>query len=497
MTLVAAYRPQGVPVLLGDFLITGSQSNSSRKKIYLVGPNFVIGWTGRQFIAAPIVKSIFNEFGGKSVTMPIVENFLTNRPSEELLTEQQIEDFDKEIPLYLVGWVIDETPHCFLWNILYPRELFYAPFHIAGSGEAKFQELITRETLGGSWGTKRNNTEQAIYSALSKISELYSDEILEQMNRRQGFGYAYELLYFDGNEFRYLDNIAFLGMDFILSPNDWTGRSKPYDIWYRYHSLGDASFLQINNLKNGGIILETIHPIFSQKLKDAAFEFTAGSFRSDYYCIYFRLQTTEGDFYRGSIVLGENKTGPSLYEKQINGTYRFELGRDLMKFLHENMKAEREHREKNTILWGWGAAETVQRITKTGSRIQFQVGQTDKCAILGLMSERDWDQNYNTIDYAVMCCPDSTVQIFEKGIAVGPFGKPYDTEDIFNIALEDDAPHKIKYYKNKEVLYTSEVEPALPLKGATSLYDEGATIKHCQIYTTTDLTNQNDQCHRT
>jgi hypothetical protein len=482
MTLVAAYRPQGVPVLLGDFLITGGEAELSRKKICLVGPNFVIGWTGRQFLAAPILKALFEEFGGKSVTMSEIEKFLTNRPNEELLTKRQMEEFSREIPLYLIGWVIDDHPHCFRWNITWPTELFYEPFQVAGSGEAKFRELITRETLGGSWGARRTNVDQAIYSALSKATELYSDEVLERMNRRQGFGYAYELLYLDGNAFRYLDNVAYLGMDIILNPADWTGRSQPYEVWYRYHSLGDISFLQVTNLRNGDMRLETIHPAFDQKPRDASFEFTAGSFRADYYCIYLRLQTTEGDFYQGSLVLAENQEGPSLYEKQVNGTYRFELSRDLVKFIYENMKAEREHRKENTIRWGWGAAETVQRISKAGTRIQFQVGQTDKCAVMGLMADREWDQNYNTIDYAIMCCPDATLQIYEKGVAVGPFGKTYSVEDTFGIGLEESGSvDVIRYYLNDELLYTSETKPILPLKGAASMREEGATIKQCQI----------------
>jgi hypothetical protein len=131
-----------------------------------------------------------------------------------------------------------------------------------------------------------------------------------------------------------------------------------------------------------------------------------------------------------------------------------------------------------------GAAETVQRIAKAGSRIQFQVGQTDKCVVFGLMGDREWDQNYNTVDHAIMCCPDATIQIYEKGVAVGPYGVPYTVESTFGISVEEAyAGNVVRYYRNDQLLYTSSVVPELPLKGAASLRDEGATIKQTNIQT--------------
>jgi hypothetical protein len=102
----------------------------------------------------------------------------------------------------------------------------------------------------------------------------------------------------------------------------------------------------------------------------------------------------------------------------------------------------------------------------------------DKCVVFGLMSDREWDHNYNTVDYAIMCCPDATIQIYEKGIAVGPLGKPYTAEDNFGIGVEEiNSDNVVRYYQNDQLLYTSSVAPELPLKGAASLRDEGATMK--------------------
>lgn len=84
MTLVAAYRPEGIPVLVGDFLITGGGQESTKKKIYKVGTNFAVGWSGPVFVAAPILKSLFAQFEDRPVTLTEVEAFFTNRPEDEL-----------------------------------------------------------------------------------------------------------------------------------------------------------------------------------------------------------------------------------------------------------------------------------------------------------------------------------------------------------------------------------------------------------------------------
>lgn len=473
MTLVAAYRPEGIPVLIGDFLITGGGQESTKKKIYKVSPNFAVGWSGPAFVAAPILRALFSAFEDKIVALSEVETFFSNRPKDELST----------LPFFIVGWVIGEHPHCFLWNILCPTKLFYEPYHVVGSGTQKFQELMTRKSMGGSWGSKRTTIEQAVFSALSKATELYSDENLDKMNRREGFGHGYELLYFDGREFRYVENIAFFGMDILLNlDDDFSGRTQPYEYWYRYHSLSNSSFLQILNLRTGAMMLELISPVFNYLGKDAAFEFTAGSFRADYYCIHLRIQTAKGEAYRASLVLAENKDGPSRYERLENGVYRFELGRDLMKFIYHNLTAEVEHYKTETIPWGWGSAETAQTILGVNASFQARIAQIDKTVVLGLLNDKPWDKNLNTMLYAMMACPDSTIQIYEQGVAVGPLGKPYRESDILSISVQEvDSVPTVIYYINTEGIYHSLKVPTFPLRGAFTAKEEGASISESRI----------------
>lgn len=473
MTLVAAYRPKGIPVLLGDFLVTGGPGlQATRKKISKIGPNFVIGWTGRQFLAAPILGALVDQFRDQRVTMKEVEEFLINRPPDELNGDD----------LYLVGWVIDELPHCFLWNIANPDQLFYEASYVVGTGEKKFQELLTKDAFGGAFGSKRTSVEEAIYSALAKATELYADENLDKLNRADKFGHGYELLYFDGNEFRYVENIAFFGMDILFDPTNFSGRSQPHEHWYRYHSLGDAAFLQDVNFRSGAMVLELIEPVFHRKLPDASFKFTAGSFHADYYCIFLRLTTTAGENFTGSLVLPEKHDGPSRYAKLENGTYTLDLGSDLIKFMYQSIKAEIEHRETNTISFGWGSMETREKVVGPVSLFQARLAQNDKCVVIGLIADAAWDKNYETMQYAMMACADERVQIYERAVAVGPLNEHYNPNDVFTLSMESVRSVPIvRYYRNAKCVYESLSHPSFPLRGAVCLREDGASISESRI----------------
>lgn len=477
MTLIAAYRPHGIPVLLGDFLITGGGSETSNKKIYRVSSNFVIGWTGYKILAATVLRQLLDNFQDRVVTVAEIERFLVNYEIEQSSLDQ----------LLLIAWIVENNnPRCFLWNYAYPRELFYQAECFAGSGEEKFKELKTRDSLEGSWNMLKTNVELAIQSTLIKAAELYSDEILDKMNRRQGFGYGYELLYFDGTQFRYLDNIAYLGMDIYFDPTSSETRMMPYEFNYWYNSLGDASFLLGRNLKTGIYYLESITPVFNAQMRNANVEFVVGSLRAKYYCFYFRMQSATGEYYQGSFVLPDVEVGPSRYEKFINETYRLEVGRDFIKNLYWNIKGLQEYREQNAAPWGWGGATVEQRFKRAGGIYKFEPAQNDKCVVGGLMIERQFDYDYRSIDYAIMCCADGTVQCYEKGIAVGPVGIKYNSYDPFNLRIGEVISGaegaRIGFFRGDELLYWSDTPPVLPLKVVCLVKEDGASIANSQLY---------------
>src|SRR5438477_1144938 len=124
MTLVAAYKVDDVPLLLGDFLITSGELSGTRKKIHFISPNFVVGWSGDLWAARPVLKALHDQFDNAHVQYGTLEKLLTQFPTEEL----------GSLNVQIVGWVVDDEARCFLWRSDYPSELFYDNEYFIGSG---------------------------------------------------------------------------------------------------------------------------------------------------------------------------------------------------------------------------------------------------------------------------------------------------------------------------------------------------------------------------
>src|ERR1044071_1598949 len=107
MTLVSAFKNRGIPLLIGDFLLTDRHRRASglSKKVHLMGPNVAIGWAGSLITAVPVLRDLYALTKDNFLTRRELENFLTEYPRHELRGEA-----------HLIGWVIDGKSQCFLWN---------------------------------------------------------------------------------------------------------------------------------------------------------------------------------------------------------------------------------------------------------------------------------------------------------------------------------------------------------------------------------------------
>ena len=111
-----------------------------------------------------------------------------------------------------------------------------------------------------------------------------------------------------------------------------------------------------------------------------------------------------------------------------------------------------------------------------------KVGQNDKCVVLGLINNGEWDKDFESMGHAIMAAADGTVQVYEKGIAVGPFGTTYAANDTLGIAVEEiHWMPKARYYLNSECLYESSKTLNFPLKGAICLKEDGAYVSESKI----------------
>lgn len=236
MTLVAAYQELGMPVLLGDFLLSASGiASGSRKKICRVSPNLAVGWCGHLVAAELVLNEMRHRFAGRRPSKADLESYLTTYQVSTL----------GSLEVHLVGWVIGSDASCFRWNSLWPRELFYGPHHYAGSGAQRFV------ALAGEGGSKGDVPKQhPARSALHSVAPMMMDEVSNRVNRAAGFGYGYEILYLDDSEFVYVDDITFAFAEVDFSQEGRYIRTNLAPVVYRYSSVGEIAILQTDTWRS-------------------------------------------------------------------------------------------------------------------------------------------------------------------------------------------------------------------------------------------------------
>lgn len=251
MTLIAAYKEYDIPILLGDVLITSGGSEFHCKKINKITPNFVIGWTGLKINAMSVIRQLFRTFGGKQVSMQDVENFLLNLDTSQFLGAEN------EIKLNMLGWVVDNNKkYCFGWysalnNDEYKQLIFLDENEkglFAGSGSKFFEGLLQDRANFNFHSPQLTPYSKAVGRVLNEICALTNAEYLAiDKSWRNGFGFAYEVLIYDGEEFNYLNNIMYFTLN-IFTASDWKILNyEVLPILYRYRTYGNISLFQISN----------------------------------------------------------------------------------------------------------------------------------------------------------------------------------------------------------------------------------------------------------
>lgn len=336
MTLIAGYQYQNVPILFGDFMISGGAREYSLKKIHLISDNFVIGWTGHLFIAKGILRDLYSKFSGIHATRKQLEDFLINYPVEQ----------NNSFVVHLVGWVVDDgTPLCFLWNSSYPQELFYEPYHVAGSGTNLFEDMLNSPAKMGVQGSKKTKYDLAIYYALNQACILMSDEVLDRNNNKMGFGHGYEILYFDGHKFKFVDDILYTTWDFYYDVKSKGGNFNFYPEVYKYRNFNYYSVIQINNFKSQLTKFNAIRPAFDNmpNIFDniPSIDIEKGTvfpMDSKFYCLFFRFQASDMITSSGALVFHGGQPNLPFYINKVNGKEKLNFKFDFIPVLYEKIK---------------------------------------------------------------------------------------------------------------------------------------------------------------
>ena len=326
MTVVAGFQHEGVPILLGDFLLSRDGIASGvRRKLFRFSNNFVAGWTGTRLTAQTIMSELFERFGGTNPTFNDIRGFLAGGP----------EPISAGMAVSIVGWVVDTAPRCFCWHSDYPSDVYENESYFFGSGGPTLERMVRKPRYVGMRGLRehRSAVDYAIYFSLDLAGRLLADELCERQNQEDCFGVAYEILVYDGTSFEYVDDILYTFCDF--SSSDVMKVFNPN--YYKFRQLGELSAVQRTNVQTDHTVVDLITPVFdSSAVSETTSQFANWMqtekktkpfpVTSKYYCLVYRLTESEGSVFPGAIVCRSaggnqpitiNRTGPNTEEMGI------------------------------------------------------------------------------------------------------------------------------------------------------------------------------------
>jgi len=246
VTLIAAFRQQETPVLVGDFLVTANGAErGSRKKICRIAENFAIGWTGNLVVAEKVVSELRNSLAGTKVSVADVEGLLTVKAPDSF----------GALHVHLIGWILGPPDVCFLWNSQWPQQLFEAPYHYDGTGGPSFIKQAGEGGGGSLPGVA------GVRIVLYPVTLLMMNEITSRTNRAQGFGYGYEILYGVESKFEYLDDLTWIFAQARFSAAGKHLATQGVIRFYSYRALGELSVLQLH--EDAGMKRDVIEPPYA------------------------------------------------------------------------------------------------------------------------------------------------------------------------------------------------------------------------------------------
>jgi hypothetical protein len=231
VTLVAAFKIQGIPVLVGDLLITAEPgiqphnllptrpdlTNSSaterrrigvRRKLLLLGEKkLIVGFTGDVNSGSILFKDLYRRFS-KNTASP-----------DELHFALRLHNIQLSGKASIVGWLADPDPRCFMWNAKPGSQLQWCPYAILGTGANHFSKIILAADHAGH-SENFSPTELARFVAATKATRVLGDELGPANTLKNNYGYCLEVASWNGGAFEFEPAITFSFYNVLIGPGD-------------------------------------------------------------------------------------------------------------------------------------------------------------------------------------------------------------------------------------------------------------------------------------
>jgi hypothetical protein len=325
MTLIAATRFEGIPVLFGDLLLTapaktgvesfhpvqpsvaarlpqytGTRVAGAARKAILINDYLAVGWAGSHFSAGAILKSLLREFGSRRASYAELQSFLGTQARHQ----------ENTLAVHLVGWIFDVEHRCFRWNSQWPHELFEAPEHFDGTGEDLFRSILNNVTVRGQGPGFKDVNDLVAYLAASEMGNCIAQDVASGKLTENYFGYGFETIFWNGLRYRYVDEITYvirwqIFKDIFKHLDNAEFRTYHPQLIIKYKAFKEYCIMQ--TVHNSGVLKDNIFvdaigmPRDNFKIPNLR-KNVPYSLKSPLYCSYVEITAPGGQNASGTIV---------------------------------------------------------------------------------------------------------------------------------------------------------------------------------------------------
>jgi hypothetical protein len=217
MTLIAAWKEENTPILIGDLVVSTlgefelpHQPLPTRddldklipkewhrrivdtcQKIYMISDTFVLGWCDSKITAKIIIGDVLAHYKNTRPSLADIQNYFQSQTDHVALSST------------IIGWVVQHNvPYCFHWCSSMPHEFNVGEAFIEGSGKDAFRDIFKHRYVSGSY--------DPVNHALSRIGKLLGHEVLYGTNLWNLFGGGFQIIYWRDNSFHLLPSTTFI-----------------------------------------------------------------------------------------------------------------------------------------------------------------------------------------------------------------------------------------------------------------------------------------------
>lgn len=252
MTLIAALPIDGIPCLIGDFLLTDPSRSAhavlptrpdinsggfktlkrrvagTRRKIHCFNENFIAGFTGLITSGSAIFSALESRFAAAAPTIEDLTNVLSA--------------FNACSGSTVIGWMRHSRTTCFRWSAAPGARAAVVDVAFDGSGAQHFAELSS--VTSRSHSADLMGWDRSVLTGLSKIGGLLGEEMSSHTNLDSFYGFGGEMMVLASTGFQAISSVTYSFWNVTIDDASQI-MYFPANVVVVYESRGRYSVLQV------------------------------------------------------------------------------------------------------------------------------------------------------------------------------------------------------------------------------------------------------------